>query len=366
MLKLILSLFLGVLTLFSNAQGLEDIIVEKFYVSDSHDATASAGGTLPSGSITYRFYVDMAPGYILQSVYADPVRFHDLRFETTTFFFNNEDRGNTTAKAIPYAQLKNNTVMLDSWLTISAVSSGSLGILKTEDTDGAVTNNNGFLQNTDSRAGIPVKTADGMLTGTTPQTSMVGLDQAIAVLDNVNAGPVFSVSDGAWFNAPGVSGPTAENRVLIAQITTDGTLSYRINLQLRRESDFKVENWVYSNPVQQEILCQKCSSLGVPTGIEKTIANNNRVTDNNPSVRLFPNPAAEVLNIELSGLKQGSIYTIAVFDMLGTETIRYIEKPVSINYLGKIDISSLKKGMYIIRIQSQEGFAYVRRFIKNQ
>src|SRR5436190_1343744 len=102
-------LFFGIFTtlgLWAYAQnGLEGIVVEKYYVSDANDTTANGtGGVLPVGSITYRIYVDMLPGYKFQAAYGVDVAptnvvstgDHELRIETTTLFFNNEDRGATT------------------------------------------------------------------------------------------------------------------------------------------------------------------------------------------------------------------------------------------------------------------------------
>jgi hypothetical protein len=88
--KALFTLTVAVILFSSNilkAQGLEDIIVEKYYISDANDATVnSAGGVLPVGSVTYRIFVDMLPNYILQSVYGDPN--HELRIQTSTLFFN--------------------------------------------------------------------------------------------------------------------------------------------------------------------------------------------------------------------------------------------------------------------------------------
>ena len=48
-----------------NAQnGLENIIVEKYYISDGNDTIENLdGGVLPVVSVTYRVYVCMLPGY---------------------------------------------------------------------------------------------------------------------------------------------------------------------------------------------------------------------------------------------------------------------------------------------------------------
>ena len=47
--------------------GLENITVEKYYVSNAADAAGSVG-VLPTGSVTYRVYADMLPGYNLQAI----------------------------------------------------------------------------------------------------------------------------------------------------------------------------------------------------------------------------------------------------------------------------------------------------------
>ena len=115
-----------------NAQnGLESIIVEKYYVSNATDAAGSVG-TLPTGSVTYRFFVDMLPGYKFQAAYGSPVGSHVLTFSTTTTFFNNEDRGAVTPTWTK-TQARANSVMLDSYLSAGAGCAGNFGILKSED-----------------------------------------------------------------------------------------------------------------------------------------------------------------------------------------------------------------------------------------
>ena len=84
--KIILGLSLILLTELVHAAGLENIIVEKYYVSNAADAGGSMG-TLPVGSVTYRIFADLLPGFKFQALYGIPT--HELRFETTTSFFNN-------------------------------------------------------------------------------------------------------------------------------------------------------------------------------------------------------------------------------------------------------------------------------------
>jgi hypothetical protein len=64
---------------------------------------------------------------------------------------------------------------------------------------------------------------------------------------------MFEVPDGVMASNEGIQGPTAKNRVLIAQLTTDGKLSFSINLQLI--SPFgTIDQYVANNPVGKEIL----------------------------------------------------------------------------------------------------------------
>ncbi len=257
--KIICSLGFSLLCIASIAQsGLENIIVEKYYVSNANDTTVnSTGGILPVGSVTYRIYADMLPGYKFQAAYGVPG--HELRFATTTSFFNNADRGATTP-TYSKAQAAGNTVMLDSWVTAGAACTGNFGVLKTED-DGVanVVNADGVLQNNDASAGIPLTTQDGLLAGSPVSVTTIGITaQLLAVFNNVSgAGNLFSTTNGSWAALGGATGPTAANRVLIAQVTTNGCFTFELNLQIGTPTG-GVQNFVARNPVGNEI---KVSSL---------------------------------------------------------------------------------------------------------
>ena len=66
---LIISLLL--MSAVTKAQnGLEGVIVETYYVSEPNDTNANiVGGVLPVGSVTYRVYLDLLPGYKFQVCY---------------------------------------------------------------------------------------------------------------------------------------------------------------------------------------------------------------------------------------------------------------------------------------------------------
>ena len=242
----------GFLTQAQN--GLENIIVEKYYVSSAKDTAFSAiGGKLPIGSTTYRIYVDMLPGYKFQAAFGIPD--HELRLATTTKFFNNEDKGATIPNVIPDHNLPNNTVMLDSWISTGAGSESNLGILKSEDDGiGTIVNSNGILQNDNPIAGIALKNQDGFVAGEVPKVTAFAIDSAIKVFGNSNdnSNSIFSTLNGSWACMNGSTGPTSENKVLIAQVTTDGSFSFELNIQIGKNGG-GIEQYVAKSPKGKEI-----------------------------------------------------------------------------------------------------------------
>lgn len=251
--KILLSVCLVLSSVVIYAQnGLESIIVEKYYISNAADAAGSIGN-LPVGSTTYRVFVDMLLGYKFQALYG--LSGHELRFKTTTTFFNNEDYG-TTTPAFSKTNAAKNTVMLNSWFSVGAACNSNFGILKTEDNGVAnVVNVNGILQNNDPGAGIPLTTQDGLIAGTPDAVTFVGLSSGdLSVFDNVSGtGNLFTTTNGSIASLVGSTGPTSTNRVLIAQLTTDGCLSFELNIQIGTPTG-GVQNYVARNPSGNEIL----------------------------------------------------------------------------------------------------------------
>jgi len=251
--KIILGLAFCLLAYFGQAQnGLEGIIVEKYYISNAADAAGSAG-VLPEGSVTYRIWVDMLPGYKFKMAYGNTA--NALKLTTTTTFFNNEDYGSTTP-GFSANNSRKNTVMLDSWLSVGAVHAGKLGVMKSEDDNVAGTNppyvnTNGLLANTDAAMGFPLTTQDGVYSGSTApeDVTLVGISGAELGLFNDGSanGSSFITTGGAWSSFNGSVGATASNKVLIAQITTDGVFHYELNIQLQ-DAGGNAEKYVVANP----------------------------------------------------------------------------------------------------------------------
>lgn len=264
--KSILSLSIVFLGFIVHAQnGLENIIVEKYYIADAKDAAAEKSGTLKSGAVTYRIYVDMLPGYRFQAAYGIPD--HELIITTTTYFYNAEN-GATTANDISYKELPVNTLMLDSWLSVGAGCSGAFGLPKNEDDTLATiknSNNPPILQNNNSELGIPISEKDGLKTAS-PQSvvTVFGIEKEVSIFGNTTEkknGTEFSTVNGSWASFGGAIGPSADNKVLIAQLTTDGKLSFELNIQLGTPKG-GVENYVAKNPTGKEIALE---SLTYPT-----------------------------------------------------------------------------------------------------
>ncbi len=215
---------------------LEGIIVEKYYSYSLDDINDTAGGILPKGSVTYRIYVDMKPGYTLQAVYGVPL--HELKIETSTYFYNNKNMWEPTADLIDAKKINESTRALDSWLTMGAATIMHNGILKSEDKDGSIIKRDSLNK------------ADGLVAGKISPVTIFGLDMSFFI--NPNKPSHFLASNGSCAVFGGVKGPTEANKVLIAQLTTNGNLSFELNLQIGTPTGSSLQ-YVAKNPKDEEL-----------------------------------------------------------------------------------------------------------------
>ena len=237
-------------------QGLEKVIVEKYYISNAYDTSANDyAGKLPQGSVTYRIFADLLPGYKFSAAYGSPE--HTLKIATTTTFYNNTDHGAIIPNVIPYRTLRKNTVMLDSWLSVGAAGEDCYGILKTDDdTLETIKHEKKFLANTKKSMGIPLNQKDGILRNdNVPRPTFFHIDNEAKIFDGNHPGGLFEVKDGAWACLEGSKGADSltNNRVLIAQITTDGELSFELNIQVASPIRGVSQRFVARNPIEDEI-----------------------------------------------------------------------------------------------------------------
>lgn len=352
----------------------EGIIIERYYVSDTLDVTDEDGGFLDTCSVTYRVFIDLKPDYRLQAVYGNPN--NTLRIETSSEFFNNEDRGEETGDVIGDNFLGDNTVALDSWLTMGAASEAHWGIPKNLDTDGSIIGGEnsdggseeiegGILVNADDNVEIPLTTADGLLAGDVPSVTTVGVD--LAVFGDENDGPLFETNSGAWSVLEGVTGPTDDNIILIAQFTTQGELSLRLNIQVGIPAELQcghpdchttmqfvaelhpddaapgVENDnIFERP---ELLYTSEPIICYPT---------TNITEANapaPELSLYPNPANEQLTIALTQFTaEQSDWT--VFNALGETVASGAFAPYTGTANHYLNTTEWAPGSYVIMVHS--------------
>lgn len=219
-----------------DGSALQGMIVERYYVADANDAADTDGGPgLVEGATTYRVFVDLKAGYKLLTV--GGFENHPITMSSSTSFFNNEDRGEAWGYAINDIHLDVNTVAIDSWITIGAASDAHWGVLKTEDPDGNAgvlfPNDGGstgipLLANDAASMGLPLDQADGLWAATAvPQVNAVGVAPDLFDPGGSNS---YTSSNYAWAVLGGTMAPDTSNRILIGQFTTDGVLSYCLNL----------------------------------------------------------------------------------------------------------------------------------------
>jgi hypothetical protein len=260
--KFILGMGLMLAASSAFSQGLQGIVVEKYYqanAADVADATLAGAVTpLTTNSVTYRVYVDMAAGYKFNSLFGNAA--HNLTVNTTTGFYNDPSWGvSINPGTVSTANIRKNTGMIDSWFTTGGVASGKAGVLKSEDTDGTIGNAQSILANNPGGCfGLPINGAsgqDGFLpsSGTTYIVpNGLGLGSALDVLDQTNGGAIV-LTNGSIAALGGVQGPTSSNMVLIGQFTTNGEFSFALNLQIQNIATGVAENYVSSSPTGAEL-----------------------------------------------------------------------------------------------------------------
>ncbi len=350
-----ISFFVLLCMQLSAQQGLEGIIVEKYYISNENDkAVDGDGGELPLNSVTYRVYVDMLPGYIFQAAFGVPE--HELKITTTTKFFNNEDRGNRFP-TYSRNQAQNNSVMLDSWLSVGAALKDYTGVLKTQD-DGVntIVNADGVLLNDDPEAGIPLSLQDGAVLAPSESVTVVGFfDADLSVFDDNNAGPIptiMSTKDGAWSSLNGSMGADSlDNKVLIGQFTTDGVFEFELNIQIRNQQTLGVEKYVARDPIGNEIRWYQLIYN------EATIAVKDEfVFLNNDQINVYPNPTTGHVAIDIDRqiplTSDQNEYTLNSLDGAVVASGKIAA------YSTQLELHDLLPGVYILSLQLENKYQY--------
>ena len=186
----------------AGAQLTNVVVVEMTTFPDGYDF----GGTdiIEPGSITYRIYAELAdPEDFVSGVFATP-GCSDIYIATSTYFFNTvwgAETGSALNSAIPgiFPQAS-----YDSWLTIGMSSETSPDVV------------------------------DSSFVDPTSITPSFGQD-----FNEPYPGESFFATDCIWFAPDGeLNGfPDANNRVLLAQLTTTGALTFKLNLRVYDDGD---------------------------------------------------------------------------------------------------------------------------------
>ena len=251
---LIFCLFNSSNKLVYSQDGLEGIILEKFYISTKEDnSKPELSGHLAPGSITYRIYVDLKPSYTFQAAYGTPN--HELYIKSTNLFYNHVEYGAEYPNRIPLRTYSRNTCRLDSWLSVGGSGENQIGVLKSEDDTLNVFKTLGaYLKNQSKKMGVSLEVVDGMkekynLTFPT----FYQMDSTIKGLGTITNTNTISTNNGAWASmGKGSQGADSlSNKILIAQLTTDGKLSYQLNLLIGTPNG-KSEKYVANNPIEGE------------------------------------------------------------------------------------------------------------------
>jgi hypothetical protein len=336
------------------AQGLEGIIVEKYYVSDEADAADAeenfAVSPLNVGSVTYRVYADLAPDYkFIQSFGSET---HPWIIETTSTFYNDPNYGFSAYEGTSVNNTRKNTTMIDSYLSVGGVANGKVGVLKIEDTDGTIGNQQGILANNNTAVGAPITGpdgVDGLMDGTNITPNTLGISTAIEVFDQT-PGSSFMTTNGTIVALGGSQGVTASNHVLLGQFTTDGTFSFKWNLQILAP-DGDDEIYVAENPIGTE---QTLGSLIyesepiISVKEEKVISN----------VSLFPNPCDKQANLLVQGMNAQS-FDAQILDISG-RVVGSLKVKTGVN---QINTEELVAGAYVIRVHNERSTETIK-FLK--
>ncbi len=335
-------------------QGLEGIVVEIFYVSDEADSLDAdenfAVYPLHIGSVTYRVYADLQPGYKFIQTFGSPE--HPMEIATTTSFYNDPNYGVSVYSGTSLNNTRKNTMLIDSYLTTGGVCVGKIGVLKSEDTDGTIGNNQGILANTSALAGLPIMGADGvdgLLPGTPVMPNTLGLSDALSVFDQTQ-GSLFYTTNGTVVALGGTEGVTPSNHVLVGQFTTDGILSFKLNVQILAPNGAD-EVYVAENPSGNEF---SIPSLIYSSDIVSVQESKGQVKND---LVVYPNPAKDQILVHSSNFRNAPY---VVFDITGQAVLN--------GSLGSevnaLDISNLANGVYVLQVENN-GERFVKQFVKN-
>jgi hypothetical protein len=344
---------------FVAQQGLEGIVVEKYYVSDAADSINAldqlAPYALKTGSVTYRIYADLLPGYKVIQMFG--LATHQLKFNTSTAFFNDPNYGVSVYQGTSLNNTKKHTSLIDSYLTIGGVCAGQMGVLKSEDTDGSIGNNQGILANFTALMGLPIMGAnaqDGLMPGSPIVPNVLGITNEFDPIDQIVGGSI-QINDGAIAALGGVEGVTPSNHVLLGQFTTDGDFSFELNLQIATPIAGQSETYVASAPG----IDQLTDSTLIYNSNPSASIEEHTLTEAMNNLVVSPNPAVDQLQMNWLTQESYETYQLELIDLEGKVLLAIPHMTNS----QKVDIKDLQAGVYLVKVKAAHSQA-TQRIIK--
>ena len=394
------------LNAFSQQLLIEELIVETYYITDSQDAAFTTFGEIEENSTSFRVYLDLCAGCKFRGFYASAN--HPLSVNSTENFYNSTQGGTFGNELNHDIAMTFGIPLLDSYFSFGPGTAGHRGILKVSDPTSVIIS--ATLQNQDPAIGVLLTESDGLEpSGEAIVVLPPSGNSPSAVFNNATvSNSYFTDTLFAIVNTP-TTGLDEENKILIGQFTTTGTLEFELNVIVedpngtthRRvasngvlsdneqvsaylkyppqcgctDSDYleydpsapcddgSCETFIMfgcTNPDAcnfdpeanfsiPELCCFVDSCQGLdPNLLCPTLSVSEK--DKNQLV-IYPNPATSEVNIKGIPTNTSGPLTISIFDLHGRCLFK---RQVVTNYNQEVKINSLliEGGMYLLRVDS--------------
>ncbi|MFM9052376.1 MAG: T9SS type A sorting domain-containing protein, partial [Bacteroidota bacterium] len=147
----------------------------------------------------------------------------------------------------------------------------------------------------------------------------------------------------------GATGVTPGNHILVGQFTTDGVLTFKLNMQIGTPSG-GVEQYVASNPVGSEIFFSDLNYTSTSSSVSNSQSLYSLVT-------VFPNPSKDIFKLDY--MWKGD-FSVSVRDINGVEVMNLVGSggtPV------RLDLSGQSAGIYFALVKS-DLTSFVQKLVK--
>jgi hypothetical protein len=188
--------------------------------------------------------------------------------------------------------------------------------------------------------------------------NVLGIGSELEIF-NQTAGSSFTTTSGAIATLGGMEGATASNHVLLGQFTTNGDLSFKLNIQLLTPVAGVDEIYVAENPSATQFTDPTLTYYSNPNGgvgIEETVNESALSID----YQVYPNPTSESFAIRQKGNMSQSNYHYTVTDLSGKTVV----SGHSNSQVTNVDATALQTGIYLVTM-TQDGIVSTSKLIKN-